>query len=349
MIECERFGDDFLSVLNLWAYDNNIPLSMTIELTPFCNFNCVMCYVRLNKEQAHKQGRLLTVQEWLKIAEQAREKGTLNLTITGGEPFLYPGFWELYQRLNEMGFIISVMSNGFLVDEAVMDRFREYGMPHIIKITVYGASDETYKRVCDVSDGFTRVSAAIDLIKEAGVPLVLTSTIVKENADDLQQIYDFAKQKDVPLKHTVSVVKSSRGALNSAEKSRFEFSDFSDELSAEYLESTKRPWTQDPFSLCASKRNSVFVTWNGHLQLCSFLSEPYVQYSGNFGSDYEELSRRINKIKNPDECLECEWKDFCQRCPAILCAESGHPEKTDKAFCNMAKKLYEIYKIKKGI
>ena len=64
---------------------------------------------------------------------------------------------------------------------------------------------------------------------------------------------------------------------------------------------------------------------------------------------YEELSRRINKIKSPDECQACEWKEFCQRCPAILCAESGNPEKTDKAFCNMAKKLYEIYKMKKGI
>jgi radical SAM protein with 4Fe4S-binding SPASM domain len=178
---------------------------------------------------------------------------------------------------------------------------------------------------------------------------MLSSTIVHENAHDLKAMYDFAKQKDVPIKHTVSVVKSSRGSINSISGSRFEFADFPDELSLEYLEKSKIPWNKDPFALCLSKRRSLFVTWHGHLQLCSFLSDPYVGYSGLLETDYKLLSRKLNSIKNPDECETCEWQEFCQRCPAILCSESGHPEKTDKAFCNMAKRLYEIYKIKKGI
>lgn len=349
MIDCERFGDNFVASLNMWAYKNNVPLTLTLELTPFCNFNCVMCYVKLNKEQADSQGKLLSLQEWIMISEQAKEMGTLNLTLTGGEPFLYPHFWELYEKLNKMGFLISIMSNGSLIDETVMEKFRQYGMPDIIKLTVYGASDDTYRKVCGSSDGFTKVSRAIDLIKDAKVPLMLTSTIVHENADDLKGIYAFAKQKGIPIKHTVSVVKSARGAVNTAASSRFEFADFSDELSLEYLENSKIPWRKDPFALCASKRNSLFVTWHGHLQLCSFLSEPYVNYSGKLDIDFKELNRKIDLLKNPDECEICEWQEFCQRCPAILCSESGHPEKIDTSFCDMAKRLYEIYKLKKGI
>ena len=38
----------------------HIPHKGTFELTPFCSLKCKMCYMRLDPEQAAKQGRLLT-------------------------------------------------------------------------------------------------------------------------------------------------------------------------------------------------------------------------------------------------------------------------------------------------
>lgn len=348
MIDCQRLGSDYLEQLKGWAKQNFVPLTATFELTPFCNFNCVMCYVHLTKEAARKQGDILEAEKWLGIARQAKEMGTLYVTLTGGEPFLHPEFWKIYSELNKMGFLISILSNGSTIDEDTIEKFREYGMPFSIKLTLYGASDKTYERVCGSSDGFTRVSKAVDLIKEAGVPLKMTSTIVRENADDLQNIYSFAKEKGVQMQHTISVVKSSRGSVNTTEKSRFALSDFPDELTLEELEKTKFPPFESPFAWCASYGSSFWMTWNGHLQMCSFMNVPEVIYSGNLAADYVELHKELQKIKNPSECAECEWKEFCQRCPGILCAESGHPEKTDTGLCDMAKRLYELYKIRKG-
>lgn len=348
MIECERFSNDFLSGLSLWARENNKPLTLTMELTPYCNFRCVMCYVRLSPDQAKNQGELLNCDQWLRIAEQAKAMGTLNLTLTGGEPFTHPEFWQIYEQLNKMGFLICVLSNGYLINEDVIENFKKYGKPFLLKITLYGASDETYKRVCGVPDGFTKVSRAIGLIKEAEILLKLTSTIVRENAEDLQKIYSFAKENGVTVQHGVSVLKSTRGAVNTAEKSRFDFTEFSDELTLETLEMNKYPPSERPFDLCASYRRSLFVTWHGHLQLCSFLSQPYVRYSGRLKEDYDELSERLENIKNPEECAECKWKEFCQRCPAILCSESGDPERIDNSFCDMAKRLCDLYNLKRG-
>lgn len=349
MIACEQKDNNYVSGLYLWARENSVPLTLTMELTPLCNFNCLMCYVRLTKTQADEQGNMLSVQEWLEIAEQAKKSGTLNITITGGEPLMYPGFWELYAKLNKMGFLISILSNGSLIDSEAINNFRTYGMPSMVKMTIYGASDETYQKVCGSADGFSRLSDAIDLFQEEKVPVILSSTVVRENASDLKLMYEFAELKGIPLKHTVSVLKSSRVDNYSVEKSRFAFADFSDELSLEYLEKSKFKWTDDPFGFCASKRNSLFVTWNGHFQLCSFLTEPFIQYNGNFEGNFRQLITLIDKINNPSECSECEWREFCQRCPAILCSESGHPERINKDFCKMAKRLYEIYKLKKGI
>lgn len=348
MIDCQKLSPNYFGQLKDWARQNYVPLNMTFELTPFCNFNCVMCYVHITKEEADKQGKMLSADGWLEIARQAREMGTLYVTLTGGEPFLHPEFRNIYAELNKMGFLISIMSNGSAIDEDMIDLFREHGMPFMMKLTVYGASDETYKKVCGSSDGFTKLSKAVDLLKSAGVPLRLTSTIVRENATDLQNIYRFAQEKKIPLQHTVSVVKSSRGATNTVEKSRFALSDFPDELTLEELEKSKIPPSESPFAWCASYGSSLWITWHGHLQLCSFMNVPDVVYSGSLAEDYVKLHKKLEKLKNPPECKECEWQEFCQRCPGILCAESGNPQKTDAGLCDMARRLYEIYKNRKG-
>lgn len=346
---CEKFGEGFLGKLNIWAKENCVPFSTSFELTPFCNFRCVMCYVRLDKEQAEQQGRLLSASEWLEIAKDLRDMGTLQIDLTGGEVFVYPEFWELYSELNRMGFLIAVLSNGSLIDESVMEKFRLYGMPHSVKLTLYGASDDTYVRVCGSSDGFSKISKAIDLLQSAGVPVTMSATVVRENADDLQAMYRFAAEKGIRLHHSVAVLKPSRGAVNTAESSRLGFLDYSYEYTLEDLENSRYRIPEYPFSMCAGYRKSLFITWNGHLQLCSFMSRPYVEYSGDIKADFSKLYGLLEQIKNPPECVACEWKEFCQRCPAVLCCESGHPEKIDKNFCETAKQLKLLYDMKRGI
>lgn len=347
MIDCALPPSSYMQQLRQWARENNVPLSISFELTPFCNFNCVMCYVHLNEEGAKKQGRVMSADEWLEIARQAKEMGTLEISLTGGEPFVHPQFWQIYSELNRMGFLITILSNGSLIDEAAIEKFREYGMPYRIKLTVYGASNETYLKTCGLPDGFTRVSRAIDLLKEAQVPLILTSTIVKENAEDLQNIYAFAREKGLPMQHTISVLNSARGSLNSINSSRFALSDFPEELTLEELERSKFPPLSSPFAWCASYRTSLWITWHGHLQLCAFMNTPFTSWSGNLRKDYDSLHEKLEKIKSPAECSDCKWKEFCQRCPGALCAESSDPEKVSAGLCDTAKKLYEIYTRKK--
>ncbi len=344
--DCEKFGDGFLGKLNMWAKENCAPFSVAFELTPLCNFRCVMCYVRLDKEQAERQGRILTAEEWLEIARELRDMGTLKIDLTGGEVFVYPEFWELYSQLNKMGFLIAVLSNGSLIDEAVMEKFRLYGMPHTVKLTLYGASDETYLRVCSSPDGFTKISKAIDLLHEAGVPVSMSATVVRENADDLQLMYKFAAGKGIRLQHSVAVLKPSRGAVNTAEKSRLGFLDYSYEYTLEDLEKSKYRIPESPFSMCAGYRKTLFITWNGHLQLCPFMSKPFAEYTGDISADFATLYGLLERIKSPPECADCEWKEFCQRCPAVLCCESGDPERIDKGFCETAKQLKLLYDLK---
>ena len=151
---------------------NKIPLDGTFELSPICNFQCKMCYVRRTKEQIKASGkRLRTWQEWLQLAEECRKAGMLYLLLTGGEPFLYPEFKKLYIELHKMGFLISINSNATMIDEAVMEWLTEYP-PHRVNVTLYGITEDTYGRVCNQRNGYLKTIKNILALKTYLTPII---------------------------------------------------------------------------------------------------------------------------------------------------------------------------------
>ena len=125
-----------------------LPVTGTFELTPRCNFNCNMCYVHQTEAQAAQGGRReLTTAEWLAIAEEARKAGMVFLLLTGGEPLLRPDFPELLHALKNMGFLVSVNSNGSLLRGELLEAVKQ-DPPLRFNITLYGGSNATYERLC---------------------------------------------------------------------------------------------------------------------------------------------------------------------------------------------------------
>ena len=110
------------------------------------------------------------------MGKEARDSGMLYLLLTGGEPFLRKDFREIYQGLYDLGIIIEINSNGTLIDEQTVAWLREVP-PQRINITLYGASDVTYGRLCRNPKGFTQVSRAIRLLKEARINVRLNCSV----------------------------------------------------------------------------------------------------------------------------------------------------------------------------
>ena len=116
------------------AYKAKVPVNATIELTPLCNMSCKMCYVHLHPDEVKMQGGLHSVSEWLQIAEEMKRAGVLFVLLTGGEPLSYPGFKELYTKMHKMGLILTINTNGTLLNEEWADFF-SYLKPRRINIT----------------------------------------------------------------------------------------------------------------------------------------------------------------------------------------------------------------------
>ena len=177
------------------------PISGTFELSPLCNMDCKMCYIKMSKEKQESIARLRTKEEWIELAQKAKDKGMLFLLLTGGEPFLVKDFKELYIELHKMGFCISINSNGTMIDEDVIEWLKHYP-PMRINMTLYGASNETYGRLCNNPKGFMQVTKAISLLKENNIQVKLNCSVTPYNKDDLKQMMDFAEEHDLVIQAT---------------------------------------------------------------------------------------------------------------------------------------------------
>lgn len=336
--------NSFMENLEASVYEDGIPYKGVFELTARCNFNCKMCYIHMTDSQIKSLGRELTTNEWLEIARQARDAGMLYLNLTGGEIFVRPDFRELYEAFSEMGFLIQLQSNGYLIDKEVMEWLSKKP-PYAIRFTLYGTSNETYEAVCGIKDGFDRVDRAVDLILKAGIPFYLVSTVVKENAGDLRSMYEYAYKKRVSFQHSTRVVKPIRGATANAKEHSLSLEDIPREAFKD-VKRVKRMYKKysSALEMCGSYRKSFWLTWDGRMQLCTFTEKPSVEVVGRpFADAWRELLCKLEKLELPKKCNDCKYEGFCQKCPGVLSAECGAPDKTCSSFCNQAKLMYEIY------
>ena len=114
-----------------------MPVAGNFELTGRCNFGCKMCYVH-NSDGSDE----LSAEQWIEIGRQAAEKGMVFLLLTGGEPFLRKDFKEIYLALKKLGLLISINTNGSLIDDEMFDFLTE-NPPLRMNISLYGSSNET--------------------------------------------------------------------------------------------------------------------------------------------------------------------------------------------------------------
>ena len=176
-----------------------IPVSGTFELTSRCNFRCKMCYIQMSAEEQFAQGRELTTEEWLTIAQDAVKSGMIYLLLTGGEPLLRPDFMELYTRLIQMGLMVSVNTNGSLITPEIVECFRQFP-PEKVNITLYGTSSRRYGSFCGNAQGYERAVQGIRMLKQAGIRVNLNTTFTRENREDMEALIEFAKQEKIPIR-----------------------------------------------------------------------------------------------------------------------------------------------------
>jgi radical SAM protein with 4Fe4S-binding SPASM domain len=331
-----------------------IPLSGTFELTPVCNMDCKMCYVRMSRSAQEAIAPLKGASQWLALAQEAKDAGMLYLLITGGEPFLHPQFQEILEGLHKMGFLITINSNGTMIDESVIAWLKNCP-PVRINISLYGASNETYANLCGNPMGFTQTVNAIRLLQQAGISVKLNCSLTPYNAKNLPEMAAFSKQNNLILQVATYMFPPVRkdGRLTGT-NDRFSPEDAAYYMAyADYLTLGKERFLAQEGQLpeilepegncdgdgvrCRAGKCSFWISWQGKMMPCGMFPEknaPNV-FEMPFLNAWQATKESIGNIHLPARCSACNVKDICRACAAMVVTESGCFDKVPKYRCDM--------------
>ena len=116
-------------------YRNRFVESVFWSITGRCNYHCRHCYM---DAPGATLGELSTI-EALHLIDQMAECGVLKVDITGGEPFVRQDFWQLIDRIVYHKIAVGMIyTNGWLVNNAILDKFESRGMKPEISISFDG-------------------------------------------------------------------------------------------------------------------------------------------------------------------------------------------------------------------
>lgn len=368
MIKPNVAGRALTDYLYTKACNSKIPLNGTFELSPVCNFSCKMCYVRKTRKEVEESPRsILTLENWRRIAREAKDAGLLELLLTGGEPLLWPDFWTLYEELIDMGILVSINTNGSLIDDAAIARFIKRP-PQRISITLYGANDETYYELCGVRGVFTKVDHAIRGLKQAGIQVKVNCSLTPDNAKDLDWIVDYVKENDLLLALTTYMFPPVRRdptkigvneRFTPEDSSRYRmrhWQRFHGEENYKHYAQQILDGYADPPGLdsdctdsadgkirCRAGRAAFWITWDGWMTPCGLMNHPKIDLKSRaFPDAWKDLTDAAEKVRLSSLCDSCANRNICHPCAAIAAAETGDSSGVPTYMCKATQEMCKI-------
>ena len=330
----------------LWhSRENHIPYKGMFEITPQCSMKCRMCYMRLDPPQIKQQGRELTTEEWIELGRMAFEAGTVDLTLTGGEVMLRPDFAEIYTALSDMGFLLRIFTNATLVSPKIMELLRDRP-PQSMEITLYGSSEETYRRIGGWDKGYTHAIEAIKELVTFLPSLKLKTTIVRDNADDFQEMLAFANSLGLNLDVTAQPFPAVRGACSTAREDRLtplEVMEFHKKNGIEnYSSDCGAPDPESRQSLfCDAGLNTYNIQWNGNMVACNIDDDPGRPIGRPLEEGFQAAWDKLKDFREnkplPEPCKTCPAYAECGCCAVHHRIESGAYDTPARYVCDYAR------------
>lgn len=345
----KRFGQ-MLQALRGEYMKKGVPLSGRFELTPHCNLNCKMCYV--HRSDGKYPHRVLTGDEWIDIVDQAVAMGMLHATLTGGECMLHPDFKRIYTHLKTKGVYITVLTNGVLIDQEMID-FLTSMPPILLQISVYGSNPEVYERVTGEANAFCKVDRVLRTLNNSSLLPQIALTISKYNLSDFENLWKYAnsvcKTRVVVSCDLISPTTDSGNVYEDYALSYEEQLWVRSQMllwegrrpaklcEEDFLEKPVDPSERQYVYLpCAAGLSTFHIGYDGAmLPCCEFpLAKASVCESG-FEAAWKHINAAAKAYRRSKECQECSFLGRCTFCAARYARSSGSSDGSTGAIpCN---------------
>jgi PqqA peptide cyclase len=163
------------------------PLWLLLELTYRCPLHCVFCY---NPTDFASSGPELGTDEWLRVLNEARALGSVQLGLSGGEPLARDDLAPIVAEAHRLGFYSNLITSGVGLNESRIGALKDAGLDHI-QLSFQDSSRQMNDFLSSTRT-FDLKSKVAALIKQHDYPMVLNVVLHRLNIDHVGQILEMA-------------------------------------------------------------------------------------------------------------------------------------------------------------
>lgn len=151
------------------------------EITYACNMRCRHCGSSCGQPLPDE----LTENEALGLCDDLTDLGLEQVTLSGGEPFLRPDWPHIARRLTQNGITVNAISNGWYIDENLLEQAFASGIVNIgISLDGYAKAHDHIRK----KDSWKRSTAALALMQKRRMSTVVCTSINRSNLPQLPRI-----------------------------------------------------------------------------------------------------------------------------------------------------------------
>ncbi|MCP4133720.1 MAG: radical SAM protein [bacterium] len=159
-----------------------------LEITDDCNLSCPVCFA----DSGDGKGSHLSVDEILTMAEHLKKANRKALTLSGGEPTMHPGLFEIIKKTRKMNMDVTMITNALKLgeDKTLARQIKKSGLTYC-----YLQFDSFEKNVQQKIRGIDSIETkirAIENASEANINFGTITTVIKDNLNETGDILKFA-------------------------------------------------------------------------------------------------------------------------------------------------------------
>jgi len=334
---------------------------LQIEISSRCNERCIHCYIPNAKKD---NGNDMPIEMILRVMDEAKEMGTLQVTLSGGELFLHKQIDVILRYARSNDFIISILSNLVLLTEKHIELLKEIN-PSIVQVSLYSMIAEEHDAITLVKGSFEKTKRNIERLVAANIPVQISCPVMKLNRKSYKDVLVYANKLRIKAQTDfIMMAQADHNTNNLAQ--RISINETAEllndmlEYDRDYIGSTlnQEPKSRDfekfkKMPVCGVGVDNICLTANGDYYPCAgwqgmVVGNANQQSLKDIWENSPEL-KQLRTISNGSfpQCLECEARDFCAMCLVRNYNENnGDMFKITKHFCDVAflnKKMVENY------
>jgi MoaA/NifB/PqqE/SkfB family radical SAM enzyme len=187
--------------------ENRGPRIISWNTTLKCNLRCSHCYISAQETEGRSE---LTTDEGKGVIDQIAEFGKTILVLSGGEPLLRSDIFELAEYGVQKGLIVTLGTNGTLIDKETADRLHHVGVRKVA-ISIDSSTAVVHDSLRGVRGAWEKAVRGVKACTGSGVGVQFNVTMTRQNYPDLEEIVSIAKNLGVENIHLFFLVPTGRG------------------------------------------------------------------------------------------------------------------------------------------